>query len=102
MPPSPFCPACRSQDIDWDELPGTGRIFTFTIVRHAVIAAVREHVPYVVAVVDLDGAPGARLVTNVIGAEPEEVQIDSAVAVVWQDCGEGVAVPKVVLVGAGG
>ena len=33
MPPTPFCPSCSSQDIDWIELSGTGTIFSFTVVN---------------------------------------------------------------------
>lgn len=95
MPPSPFCHVCRSQDIDWTELNGTGTVFTFTVVRHAVVPVVREHVPYVVAVVDLDGAPGARLVTQLVGMAPEHVTIGMPVGVVWDDVAEGVSVPRV-------
>ena len=58
MPPSPFCPVCRSQGLAWVDLPGTGTVYTFTVVRHAVLPIVREHVPYVIAVVELDPVEG--------------------------------------------
>jgi uncharacterized OB-fold protein len=97
MPPSSFCPACRTQAVVWDELSGSGTIFTYTVVRHAVIPAVEDYVPYVIAVVDLDGAPDARLVVNVVDVDPASVTIGAPVHVVWDDCAEGVSVPRVVM-----
>jgi uncharacterized OB-fold protein len=98
MPPNAFCPHCRSQEIVWDELSGRGTIFTFTIIRHPVIPAVRNAVPYVVAVIDLEGAPGARLVVNVVNADESVLAIDGAVTIVWDDCPGGITVPRAELV----
>jgi hypothetical protein len=100
MPPSPFCHRCRSQRLEWAQLPGTGTIYTFTVVRHAVIPDVRPSVPYVVAVVELDGAPGCRLVGNVIEAAPERVEIGQHVRVSWDDVSEDATIPRFVLAGA--
>jgi uncharacterized OB-fold protein len=94
MPPSPFCPRCRSQALEWDDLPGTGTVFTFTVVRHAVVPSVRDDVPYIVAVVDLDGAPGARLVANLLDVEPEAVAVGDRVEVVWDDCAPDTTIPR--------
>jgi hypothetical protein len=94
MPPSPFCHVCRSQEVVWAELPGGGVIYTFTVVRHAVIPEARGAVPYVVAVVDLDGAPGARLIGNVVDVDPVVVTIDMQVQVVWDDVAEDVTIPR--------
>jgi uncharacterized OB-fold protein len=94
MPPSPFCPVCRSQGLEWVDLPGTGTVYTFTVVRHAVLPIVREHVPYVIAVVELDGAPGARLLGNVVGLVPEEISVGLTVRVVWDDTEGGATIPR--------
>ena len=40
-PPAPVCPACRSHDADWQELPGRGEVYTYTVV-HRPIAAGQE------------------------------------------------------------
>ena len=35
MPPTPFCPRCRSRELNWTEASGGARIYSFTIVRKA-------------------------------------------------------------------
>ena len=51
MPPAAFCHVCRQQDVEWIELPGTGRVYTFTIIRHPLRPEFVDVVPFVVAVV---------------------------------------------------
>jgi hypothetical protein len=96
MPPTAFCHVCRSQELTWVELPGTGAVYTFTIVRHPVIPEVRASVPYVLAVIELDGAPGARLVANVLEVDPLAVHIGMPVTVAWDDVSDEVTVARFV------
>jgi len=97
MPPTPFCPTCRSQDIKWTELSGRGTIYTFTVARHAVLPVLKDVVPYVIAVVSLDGADDARLITNIVGSDPDDIEIDAPVEVVWDDVSDEMTVPRFVL-----
>ncbi len=85
MPPSGFCPRCRSQASSWADLSGRGTVFSFTVARHALTPELADCLPYVVAVVDLDGAPGARLVANLVDVDVEDVRIGLEVEVVWVD-----------------
>src|ERR1700680_3816884 len=57
MPSSAFLRRCRSQEVTWIELSGRGTVFSFTIARHALTPELEGHLPYVVAVIDVDGAP---------------------------------------------
>jgi 3-oxo-4,17-pregnadiene-20-carboxyl-CoA hydratase alpha subunit len=95
-PPGPRCPVCRSGpgSAELVDLPGTGRVYTFTVVRQAFIPALTDRIPYVVAAVDLDGAPGARIVTNLVEVEPEDVAIGQDVVVAWEDMGPDLALPR--------
>ena len=99
-PPGPVCPRCRSTASQWSELPGTGTVFTFTVVRQAFIPSLADRIPYVVIAVELDGAEkidgagGARMVSNLIEIDPAEVTIGMAVEVVWEDMGPALAVPR--------
>jgi uncharacterized protein len=96
MPPVPFCHVCRSQDTSYPELEGTGTVYSFTIVRHPAVPELRGSVPYVIGVIALDGAPGARLISNVIGVQPDEVRVGLRVTVAWDDVFDDVAVPRFV------
>jgi uncharacterized OB-fold protein len=93
-PPGPVCPRCRSTASEWWQLPGTGTVYTYTIVRQAFIASLQDRIPYVVIAVDLDGAAGARLVSNLVDADLDEVRVGMPVEVVWEDMGPELAVPR--------
>jgi uncharacterized OB-fold protein len=94
MPPSALCWRCRSRSAEWVDLPGTGSVYTFTVARHALTPGARAAIPYIIAVVTLDGAGGTRLISNVVGAAPEEVTVGLPVAVVFDDISENVSVPR--------
>ncbi|MEL7157415.1 MAG: OB-fold domain-containing protein, partial [Actinomycetota bacterium] len=55
-----------------------------------------EVTPYVLAYVELDEGP--RLMTNIVGGDPADVAVDAPVQVVWDDTGEGNALPRFELV----
>jgi hypothetical protein len=93
-PPGPVCPACRSTASQWLELPGTGSVYTFSVVRQAFLPALSDRLPYVVCAVELDQGGGVRMVSNLVGCEPERVAIDLAVTVVWEDMGPDLALPR--------
>jgi|HubBroStandDraft_1064217.scaffolds.fasta_scaffold161929_2 uncharacterized OB-fold protein len=93
-PPGPICPACRSTVAQWAEVPGTGVVFTYTVVRQAFIGCLADRIPYVVVAVELDGAGGARMVSNLVDIDPADVSIGMPVAVVWEDMGPELAIPR--------
>jgi hypothetical protein len=83
MPPGPFCPQCRSQEVDWPELSGHGNVFTYTVVAHPVLAGLKDCVPYAVAVVTLNDAGGVRLLGNVVEMDSDQLEVGLPVAVKW-------------------
>ena len=78
-PPRPVCPHCLSEDVAPADLPGTGTIESYTINRQKWHPALE--VPFVIARVRIDGAPGVILTTNITGCDPETVDIGDAVTV---------------------
>jgi uncharacterized OB-fold protein len=53
------------------------------------------HLPYVPAVIALDGADGVRLISNVVDIEVQAITVGLRVQVVWDDApSQGVAVPR--------
>jgi uncharacterized OB-fold protein len=93
-PPLPGCPRCGSPESDWPTLSGRGRVFSFTIAHHAAMPPLAADVPYNVIVVELDDAPGARLISNLLGAEPAMLRIGMAVEIAWDEVGEGLVLPR--------
>jgi uncharacterized protein len=93
-PPTPYCPHCLNQDIDWVELSGDAVLYTFTIIRHAPSPELSESVPFTVGVVKLPDADDIKLVTNVVNCRPEDVRIGMELRVVWDDVEPGKSVPR--------
>ncbi|OJZ76032.1 hypothetical protein BRW65_00825 [Mycobacterium paraffinicum] len=78
--PRGFCPGCGSLDTAWQEASGRGRIYSYTVVRKSGLPGWSEAVPYVIAYVELDEGP--RVMSNIIGCDPDAVTIGSPVRVV--------------------
>ena len=98
MPPSPVCFNCQHNEFEWIDLPGTGTIYAFTVVRHPLSPRLDEVVPYVSAVIELNGTQGAgaRMVANVIDCDPDTVRIGDAVRVEFERVSDTYAVPRFV------
>jgi uncharacterized OB-fold protein len=52
--PAPICPECWAPGGDWEDLSGTGVIYSFATYRRAMAPAFKDLVPYTVALVTLD------------------------------------------------
>lgn len=96
MPPTPFCPACQSQSIHWVELSGRGKVYSYTVVSRAILPDMDDCLPYVPAVIELDGGGGTRLISNVVDVPVDVITVGAPVRVIWDDVG-GVIVPRFTL-----
>jgi len=92
LPPAPVCPACRSAGSDWQEVSGRGEVYTYTVVHRPVAAG--QPLPTVIAVITLEDAGGVRMISNVVGARPEDVAIGVPVELVWEDMSAELAIPR--------
>jgi hypothetical protein len=60
MPPRSICPDCFAQLDQWVELPGTGKLVTYTVVKEAYGSYYQPmEVPYALGIIKLDGADTA-------------------------------------------
>jgi len=96
MAPQPRCFVCQHKDFTFVDLPGTGEIYTFTVVRHPLRPNLDQVVPYVSAIVNLDGTQGAgaRMQLNVINCDPEKVRIGDKVRIIFDKVSDTLAVPR--------
>lgn len=62
---------------------GRGTVYSFSIVRQSYHPFFRARVPYVVAWVDLEEGP--RLLSNVVGVDPDAVTCGMPVEVEWEE-----------------
>lgn len=89
-PPDDLCHACQGRKLQFKAMPGTGRVESAVVVHHAVHPALKDHVPYVVAIISVDGAPGCSVQGNVVGCSPNAVEIGQSVSAIF----ESVTVPE--------
>lgn len=75
FPPAPVCPDCGARDVEWHEVSGRGRLYSFTR-QHA--APPGFEAPLVVGLVELEAGP--RLFAP-IDAEYESLSIGAPVEV---------------------
>jgi uncharacterized OB-fold protein len=81
--PMPICPHCQAGDISWQAVAGRGEIFSFTQVHHAFDKSRREQLPYVVALVVFEDAPGVQFITNIVDSMFCDIAIGRAVEPVF-------------------
>ncbi len=92
LPPAPVCPECRCDEADWQELSGRGEVYTYTLV-HRPLAADQD-LPFVIAVIALEGAGGVRMISNLVDVAPEDLAIGLPVEIVWEDMSADLAIPR--------
>lgn len=93
--PRGVCPHCWSSDVEWTRSAGRGRVYSYSIVRRAtppVGPAFAAKIPYVVAIVELEDTE-TRLLTNIVGCDPDSVAIGMPVAVAFQEVGTDAVIP---------
>jgi uncharacterized OB-fold protein len=100
FPPLTGCRHCGSTRAVWKRITGRGRVFSHTTVVHPVIPAISPDVPYAVVVVEFDEAPGARLISNVLGTPPEQIHVGMELELVWDEPRPGVILPRFRAAGA--
>jgi uncharacterized OB-fold protein len=83
-PPEDVCGSCQSQDLGFRDCGAGGHVESAVVVHHAVHPGLKDRVPYAVAVVSLDDAPGCHAIGNVVDAEPGDVTIGQAVTAVFE------------------
>ena len=71
-----------------------GEVYSYTVVERAILPGMTDYLPYVPAVITLEGGGGVRLISNVVDVELADLAIGMKVMVVWDDLAEGAAVPR--------
>ena len=83
--PRTTCPMCHSDDTVWEESPGEGVIYTYSVLRRAPTG------PYAIGYVTLDEGPA--VLTNFVDVAPDGLSIGMKVKVKFQPTEGGPPVP---------
>ncbi len=84
LPPGPCCPQCWSTSLTTREVSGSGSVYSYVVYRRTYHPGLPA--PYVVALVALDEGP--RMISNIVGCEPEAVEVDMPVRLRFEVAGE--------------
>ena len=92
--PRDISPCCFSKNTSWIQASGKATLFTFAIVHRPPHPGFREIAPYVTAIVELEEGP--KFPTNIVidDPTPENLQIDMALEVTFDDITATIALPK--------
>lgn len=82
--PEWICHQCHSDDLAFEEVPQTARIYSYERVWHPVHPALNEQGPYIVVLVEFADHDGARMVGNLLGDPRQDVPIGAPVQAVFE------------------
>ena len=88
FPPRPFCPACAARKVSWFKASGKAKLYSY-VIHHRPAPGFTP--PYSIAVVQLEEGP--RMMTNIVGCDPEDVRIGMPVRVRFEAVSDDASVP---------
>jgi uncharacterized OB-fold protein len=93
LPPRPICPACYGDQVEWEQVGGTGKLLAFTTIHIAPTAMIEAGYgrtnPYCTGIVQLDEGPAiSAQILGVDPAKPEQIEIGTPVRVAFLQRGE--------------
>lgn len=91
--PRDICPGCHEKNVEWIKTNGKGTLYAFSIV-HRTSPQFQDMVPYVLAMVEMEG--GARVFSNLVQVKPEpaNIKIGMPVEAVFDDVTPELTLPK--------
>ena len=90
--PREQCPNCYSSDLDWTQVSGKGRLYTFTVVHQTAHPAFQPESPHIYAIIQLNEGP--RMPSNLVDCEFEDARIDMPVEAVFDDASDDYTLVK--------
>ncbi len=108
-PPTTACPWCAAPDSRWVPIEGRGAVHSYAEVHHAIQPAFKEHLPYLILLVDLDTQKGRptpeealRVAGNLVNADGSFASLDDVrrvgigtrVRMVFSDVSPGLSLPQ--------
>jgi uncharacterized OB-fold protein len=95
-PPRAICPKCHSEELEWIETSGRGKLSAFTVIYSGPTFMVEQGFdrknPYVSGIVELEeGIRISARITGVDPSRPDEIRIGTPLSVEFLEFGEGEA-----------
>jgi hypothetical protein len=91
--PRPLCPRCHGESLTWQKIEGAAKVVSWTALHPPVLPVWADKLPFVILLVELDDAPGVRMIGQLVddegevlrtNGEPEGIAMDAPVALRWR------------------
>jgi len=89
--PRRFCTTCLTQEIQWVQASGLGRVYTYTICHVAGHPAFETRVPYAIGMIELD--EGVRMLAGIVASDLDHLAIGARVQVCFERASSEIALP---------
>lgn len=89
--PRRFCTACLSDQIEWIDAAGTGKVYTYTICHVAAHPAFGAKLPYAIAMIELD--EGVRLLAGIADQDLAALSVGARVEVCFERISDDMTLP---------
>ena len=91
--PRPLCPRCGADRIDWRRCGGRGRVYTFCIQYQTSVPGLKQAVPFVTAIIELEEGPRLMTILVDVAPDPESVRCEMPVEVAFVNLPSGQSLP---------
>jgi hypothetical protein len=82
--PEERCRHCTAEPMTWETMSGHGTLFSWVVVTHPFLPQFGDLVPFVPALVALDEDPSVRIPTRMVDCDPESLDYEMPVTVVFR------------------
>jgi len=83
LPPRPLCDNCFSQQFEWTEVSGKGKLLTFSVI-HIAPPQFQDLAPYAVGIIQLEN--GAKIPGMITNAAQEQLRIGMPLTIDFGTC----------------
>jgi uncharacterized OB-fold protein len=87
-PPDVVCTECQCEVLEQAEVSGHGRLYSYAVAERAFHPGFVSHLPYVVALVELEEQAGLRLLANIVDAGTDDLEVGMPLEVVFEKRGD--------------
>lgn len=87
--PRPVSVYTGKANLEWREVPGTGKLHSYTV-SHVPARGFEDLAPYPIGAVELD--EGVRVMARLVNLDPDEIEIGMRLRVCWEEIGDGVTI----------
>ncbi|MCJ0905437.1 Zn-ribbon domain-containing OB-fold protein [Rhodococcus sp. ARC_M6] len=82
--PAGICPQCDNDDLDYRDVSGRGKLYSYTVIHDAPAPAFANMLPYIVGVIELEEQDRLFMIANILDTPTESVKIGIPMEVTFE------------------